>query len=130
MSGTKLISLHMDINPTHKLCEVVIIISFFRSRFPWWLRQYRIYLQYGRPRFDPWVGKLPGRRAWQPMPVFLPGKSCGQRSPMGYSPWGRKEWDATEHTHTHSFVRLGEGYLATEQSMLTAFFPLLNKSYT
>ena len=34
-------------------------------------------------------------------PVFLPGKSHGQRSPAGYSPWGRKESDTTEHTNTN-----------------------------
>ena len=33
------------------------------------------HLQCGRPGFDPWVGKIPCRRAWQPTPVFLPGKS-------------------------------------------------------
>ena len=33
-----------------------------------------------RPRFYPWVGKIPWRRAWQPTPVFLPGESLGQRS--------------------------------------------------
>ena len=43
-----------------------------------------------RLRFDPWVGKIPWRRAWQPTPVFLPGKSHGQRSLAGYSPWGCK----------------------------------------
>ena len=32
---------------------------------------------------------------------FLPGKSHGQRSLMGYSPWGHKESDMTEHTQTH-----------------------------
>ena len=37
-------------------------------------------------RFDPWVGKIPGRRAWQPTPVFLPGESHGQKSLAGYSP--------------------------------------------
>ena len=36
-----------------------------------------------------WVGKIPGRREWQPTPVFLPGESHGQRSLEGYSPWGR-----------------------------------------
>ena len=36
------------------------------------------------------------RRIWQPTPVFLPGKSHGQRSLTGYSPWGRKEFDTTE----------------------------------
>ena len=40
--------------------------------------------------FDPWVGKTPQRRKQQPTPVFLPGKSHGQRSLAGYSPWGRK----------------------------------------
>ena len=38
--------------------------------------------------FDPWVGKIPGSRKWQPTPVFLPGNSHGQRSLVGYSPWG------------------------------------------
>ena len=37
--------------------------------------------------FHPWVGKIPWRRAWQPIPVFLPGESQGQRSLVGYSPW-------------------------------------------
>ena len=30
--------------------------------------------------FDPWVGKIPWRRAWQPTPVFLPGESHGRRA--------------------------------------------------
>ena len=50
----------------------------------------------GRPGFDPWVGKIPWRRAWQPTPVFLPGESHGWRSPAGYGPWHRKESDMTE----------------------------------
>ena len=36
------------------------------------------------PGFDPWVGKIPWRREWQPTPVFLPGKFYGQRSLAGY----------------------------------------------
>ena len=48
-----------------------------------------------RPGFDPWVGKIPWRRKWQPTPVFLPGKSHGPRSLIGYRPWGRKESDTT-----------------------------------
>ena len=44
-----------------------------------------------RHGFDPCVGKTPCRRAWQPTPVFLPGESHGQRSLVGYSPWGRKK---------------------------------------
>ena len=38
--------------------------------------------------FHPWIGKIPCRREWLPTPVFLPGKSHGQRSLVGYSPWG------------------------------------------
>ena len=45
---------------------------------------------------DPWVGRTPWRRAWQPTPVFLPGKSHGQRSLAGYSTRGRKDLDTTE----------------------------------
>ena len=37
---------------------------------------------------NPWVRKIPWRRKWQPTPVFLPGKPHGQRSLVGYSPWG------------------------------------------
>ena len=33
-----------------------------------------------RHGFDPWVGKIPYRKAWQPTPVFLPGESHGERS--------------------------------------------------
>ena len=40
---------------------------------------------------------LPWRRKWHPTPVLLPGKSHGWRSLVGYSPWGRKESDMTEH---------------------------------
>ena len=46
--------------------------------------------------FDPWVGKIPWRRAQPPTPVFLPGESHGWRSLADYSPWGHKESDTTE----------------------------------
>ena len=61
----------------------------------WWLRQERIHLQCGRPRFDPWVGKIPWRRKWKPTPRFLPGEFRGQRSlgggsqAMGLQSWPR-----------------------------------------
>ena len=52
-----------------------------------------------RHGFDPWVQKIPWRRKWKPTPVFLPGRFYLQWSLVGYSPWGRKESDTTEHTH-------------------------------
>ena len=51
-----------------------------------------------RHGFSPWVNKIPWRKTCQPTPIFLPGKSHGQRRLVGYSPWGRKEWDMTEHS--------------------------------
>ena len=47
-------------------------------------------------RFDPWVGKISWKRAWQPTPVFMPGESHGGRSLVGYTPWGCKESDTTK----------------------------------
>ena len=40
--------------------------------------------------------KIPWSRKWQPTPIFLPGKPCGQRSLAGYGPWGHKELDTPE----------------------------------
>ena len=45
-----------------------------------------------------WVRKIPWRRKWQPIPVFLPEKSYGQRHLVGYSPKSLKESDVTEHS--------------------------------
>ena len=47
----------------------------------------------------PGSGRSSGVGKWQPTPVLLPGKSHGQRSIVGYSPWGRKESDTTERLH-------------------------------
>jgi len=41
------------------------------------------------------------RRKWQSSPAFLPGKLHGQRRLAGYSPWGHKESDMTEHATCH-----------------------------
>ena len=66
---------------------------------PWRLSRWRNHLQCRRPGFDPWVRKIPLRRKWEPSPVFLPEKSHGQKSPVGYSPQGLKELGMTAHTH-------------------------------
>ena len=63
-----------------------------------------------RPGFDPWVGKIPWRREWQPTPVFVPGEFHGQRSLAGYSPCGHNEFDITEQlTHTTKLCTKGTG---------------------
>ena len=58
---------------------------------------------------QPWVRKIPCRRAWQPTPVFLSGESHGQRSLAGCSPQHHKELDMTEATE---HVLLDQCYLA------------------
>ena len=51
-----------------------------RLGLPWWLSSKVPTCQCRKCRFNPWVGKMPWRRKWQLTPVFLPGKSHGQRS--------------------------------------------------
>ena len=59
----------------------------------WWHSGKDSACQRRRPGFNFWVGKIPWRRKWLSTPVFWPGKSHGQRSLAGYSPWGHKESD-------------------------------------
>ena len=57
--------------------------------------------------------KIRWRRAWQPIPIFLPGEFHGQRSLASYNPQGHKESDRTEpltHTHTHTHTRKEMGF--------------------
>ena len=81
--------------------QLYYISYYIRLGLPWWQDGKSICLQCGRPRFDPWVGKIPWRREWQPTPVFLPGESHGWRSLVGYSPQAHKESDRTERLHVH-----------------------------
>ena len=79
--------------------------------------------------FDLWVGKISWRRKWQPIPIFLSGKSHGQRSPVGCSSWVarvRQDLATTppppslvEHRHTASVVAAG---------MLSSCGPWLNRT--
>ena len=66
---------------------------------PSWCSAKESACQCRRCGFNLWVGKIPWRRKWQPTPVLLPGKFHGQRSLVGYSPWGCKESDTTERLH-------------------------------
>ena len=56
----------------------------------------KIPLRSRRLGLHPWVGKIPWRRKWQPTPVFLPGKSHGQRSQLTKVHRVTKEMDSTE----------------------------------
>ena len=59
------------------------------------------YRRHKTHRFDPWVREIPWSRTWQPSPVLLPGKFHVSRSLAGYTAWGHKELDTTEHTYIH-----------------------------
>ena len=68
--------------------SILLLFNYFW--LPWWFSSKESACQCRRLRFDPCAGKIPWRREWLPTLVFLPGKSHGQRSLAGYSPWGRK----------------------------------------
>ena len=68
---------------------------------------------------DPWM------RTWQPTPVFSPGESHGQRSLVGYSPWGRKESDTTEWLHFFFFFSYIAGRFFTNWATREALFHLV-----
>ena len=88
---------------------------------PRWLSCKESTCQCRRHGFDPWIGKIPWRRDWQPTPIFLPRESHGQRGLVGCYQWGCKESDTTEHahmqtptniqTHTHLYSVLKIFYL-------------------
>ena len=67
--------------------SISIIYVFWASQ---WLSGKESACQCRKHRFDPWVRKIPWRREWQSIPVFLSGKSHGQKSLAGHSPWGCK----------------------------------------
>ena len=63
-----------------------------------------LHQQCRRPGFNPWVQKIPWKREWQPAPVFLLGKSHGQRSLVGYSTWDHNELNTTEQLTLLNFL--------------------------
>ncbi len=76
-----------------------------------------------RCRFDPWVGKIPWRRKWQPTPVLLPGESHGWRSLVGYSPRvAKSRTRLSDFTFTFHFHAL-EKEMATHSSVLAWRIP-------
>ena len=86
-------------------CQILGQGNICHYLLPWWLSGKESTCQCRRWKFDPWVGKIPLRRKRQPTPAFLPGKSHGQKSPAGYSPWDSKESDETEHIYTQQVRR-------------------------
>ena len=80
-----------------------IVISYMVVRAPRQSSGTESACEFGRRGLDPWVKKIPWRRKWQPIPVFLPEKFYGQRSLAGYSPWDHKE---SGYNRAHTSIQL------------------------
>ena len=130
----------LSIFPTQKLCHNNVDINLLSTyymlhpvyilEFPWWFHGKESTCQYRRRKrhgFDPWVRKIPWKRKWQPIPAFLPGKSHGQRSLAGYSPWDQKESNMTEWACTHAFLLLwlSRIYCFSLSSLILSLFYLI-----
>ena len=75
------------------LLQLLLLVKLmFLSGLPWWLNGKESACQCRRHGFNPWVGKIPWRRKWQPTLVFLSGKSLGQRIMADCHPWDRKRF--------------------------------------
>ena len=100
-------------------CAILLIWVFPSSSAVKIHLQCRICRRHG---FDPWVGKIPWSKKWQPTSLFLPEKPREQRSLMGHRPQGRKESDMPQrahtyihtHTHTHTHTHMLFTFLPTE----------------
>ena len=91
---------------------------------PWWLSWWRICLQCRRPGFDPQVGKIPWRRAWQLPPVFSPGEFPWTEVPRGLQSMGlqrvRHDW-VTKHS-TSKVGMLGVELLNSGPALASQIF--------
>ena len=74
------------------------------SFIPRWHSDKEFACQCRRHGFNPWVGKIPCRKKWEPTSVFLSGKLHGQSRLAGCSPCGVADSDMTENTHVHIFT--------------------------
>ena len=97
---------------TYRVIDTIFLNFIYMRDFPGASDGEASCLQCGRPRFDPWVGKILWKQKWQPTPVLLPGKSHGWRSLVGYSPWGCRQSDTTEQLHCHFHTVLVFFFLA------------------
>ena len=93
-------ALHFLYTNLDKPWRTFILQALSWARLPWWLSGKESACNAGNAGDE---GLIPGsgrfwRRAWQPTPVFLPGKSHGQRSLVGYGPWSSKESETIQET--------------------------------
>ena len=92
------------------------------SSLPWWLSGKESACQCRRPGFNPWVGKIPWRKAWLRTPVFLPRESQGQRLRSMGSQRGGHSWAKNTSTST-SETRLWNSKAEVILKFMKAAFP-------
>ena len=69
--------------PSVRLSSKLLLAFLMHASLPWWLSGREFACQCRRHGFDPWVGKIPWRRTWQPTPVFLPWEIPWREKPGG-----------------------------------------------
>ena len=83
--------------------KLIILRLTINLGLPWWLSGKESTCQCRRCRFDPWVWKIPWRRAWQLSPVFLPGEFLWTEEPGWLQPMGSQraghDWEINTHIH-------------------------------
>ena len=95
----------------------------FLFRLYWWLSGKEFTCQCRSCRLDPWVGKIPWRKAWQPIPVFLPGESPWTEEPGGL--WGLEESD-THSTYAQRAFYTADSSLAIDYQWSRSLHKNLN----
>ena len=91
------------------ICSCLVM----KTELPRWLSGKESTRQHRRHGFHPWVRKIPWRRKLQPTPVFLPGKSHGQRSLKGYSPWSHKKVRHDVASKQQQIMKMGLSIMVT-----------------
>ena len=109
------------------------ILPSLKRGLPWWLSGKESAYQCRKWKFNPWVRKISWRK-WQPTPVFLSGKSHGQSSLVGYSPWGHKKVghnlgpsnniQLLQHQLKRLFLPLASLWKSTDHKFIVYFWSL------
>jgi len=93
------LAIYVDLRMLALLCQFYNL-----QGLPWWISDKESSCLCRRCGFDPWVRKISWRKKWQPTPVFLPGKSHGQRCLAVYSQYSVKELDMSQGLNNNSII--------------------------
>ena len=103
------------------------VVCLWGTQVAWWLREWRICWKCRRPRYKPWIEKIPCRGEWLSTPVFLPREFHGWGSLAGYGPWGCKEANMAEllmHSFTYFLYEVLICWAFSSFQFVTFFSPI------